>query len=189
MKEVNFNTTSTWSKCGQQEKRPLRTDNMQTGCKNGKHNLDCIIGPRGKNDDAYIYNGAKLWDSWEHCPICARIRESAGNFLEMKKKERRSGLDGGRRQTRKLLDSECEIEINENLATMQKNYGDCLSGEESHYTKAERENITQQTPDNLRIRGEAAARRTTSQKSQSGTRGECCLSPGKEASARNATEL
>ena len=67
MKEFNCKATSTWSKCGQKQ-RPLRTANLEKKRQEWKAQLDYIVGPRGRNDDAYIYNDVKLWESLDHCP-------------------------------------------------------------------------------------------------------------------------
>ena len=79
--------------------RPLG-DRMQEW----KSQVDYINGPRGRNDDAYIYNGVKLWDSWDHCLVYARIQEgeSARNFPE---KKRKKWTGWSRRQKRKKLNS------------------------------------------------------------------------------------
>ena len=37
--------------------------------------LDYIIWPMGRNDEVYIHNARKLWATWDHYPIFARIEE------------------------------------------------------------------------------------------------------------------
>ena len=37
--------------------------------------LDHIIGPGWKSDEAYIYTDVKIWDTWDHSPIYAMIQE------------------------------------------------------------------------------------------------------------------
>ena len=38
---------------------------------------DNIIGPMRTNDEIYIYNGGRLWATWDHYPICATREEDA----------------------------------------------------------------------------------------------------------------
>ena len=70
MKEFNCNATCP---SAPRERRPSLTNNMVKRGKNGRRNW--IIGPRWKSDEAYIYNDEKVWDSWDHYPICAMIQE------------------------------------------------------------------------------------------------------------------
>ena len=53
-----------------------------------KAQMDNIIGPRWRSDEAYINHDVKIWDSWDRYPIYARIQEYefAGNFTEKKGK-------------------------------------------------------------------------------------------------------
>ena len=81
--------------------------------------------------------------------------------------------------------------VDEHLTAIQKNVA---AGEVAHCTKAERENILQRTPDDVRTRENAAARCTkvikrrvlkeTSKESQSGALGEVQLAPGNEKAPR-----
>ena len=73
MKDFNCRATSTWSKCGRAKKTDLTHRQLGDRRQEWKSQLDYIIGPRGRDDEAYIYNDDKLWDTWDHCPISARI--------------------------------------------------------------------------------------------------------------------
>ena len=63
--------------------------------------MEITVGPRGRDDDAYIYNDVKLWDTWDHYPIYARIQEGQSAEQILKRRGRKSGQDGNQRQMSK----------------------------------------------------------------------------------------
>ena len=64
--------------------------------KERKAQLDYIIGPRWKSDEAHFYNDVQTLDSWDHYPIYAVVQEyEASNcFCARKKKEEMDSMEG-----------------------------------------------------------------------------------------------
>ena len=77
MKEFNCKATHAWSKCGR-AKDGCCADKLGDSRQEWKSLSDYIIGPRGMDDDAYINNDVKLWDTLDRYPIYARIQEGKG---------------------------------------------------------------------------------------------------------------
>ena len=77
MKEVDCKVSSAWSVCGRKREetfthRPLSPDEQEEISQ-----LDYIIGPMRREDEVYNHSEGRLWATWDHCPIVARIQEEA----------------------------------------------------------------------------------------------------------------
>ena len=114
----------------------------------------------------YICNDVRTWATWNHYPINVRIQEKEEMESGSKERDRRSGQDGNQRQMnkkkielRKKVMESGEDKIEEDLADIQKTIEDA-AGKVAHHTEAEREKMIQNTPENVRLREEAAARCT-----------------------------
>ena len=65
MKEFNCKATSTCSKYGREKETAFMDRQLGERRQEWKAQLDCIIGPRWRSDEAYIYNDVKMWDLWD----------------------------------------------------------------------------------------------------------------------------
>ena len=68
MKEFNCKVTSKWSNCGREKEMDFTHQQYVEKGKGRKAQLDYIVGPRWKSDEACINNDVKIWDSWDHYP-------------------------------------------------------------------------------------------------------------------------
>ena len=92
MKEFNCKATSTWSKCGRDKETAFTHRQLGEKMQELKAQLDYIIGPRWKSDDACIHNDVKIWDSWDHCPIYAMIQEDEiAKYFPARKRKKWTG--------------------------------------------------------------------------------------------------
>ena len=105
--------------------------------------MDYIIGPRRRDDDAYIHNDVKLWDAWDHYPIYARIQEgkSTEHLAERKRTKKWTGwrprTDEEQIEFKKNVMENGEDRTDEHLAAIQKNI-EIAAGKVAHHTEAER---------------------------------------------------
>ena len=93
MKEFNCKVTSKWSNCGREKEMAFTHQQFVEKGKERKAQLDYIVGPRWKSDEACINNDVKIWDSWEHYPICAVIQqyEASNDFSARRRKKKWTG--------------------------------------------------------------------------------------------------
>ena len=75
MKEFECKASSTWSVCGKLRAGAFTHRHLGQDKKEVLSQLDCIIGPMRRNDEIYIHNAGRLWATWDHYPIFARIHE------------------------------------------------------------------------------------------------------------------
>ena len=79
MKEFNSRVSSTWSNNDRTRDAAFTHRKHGDGGLEKVSQLDLIIVPkereRERHDDCYICNEGKVWDSWKHYPIYARIQE------------------------------------------------------------------------------------------------------------------
>ena len=79
----------------EREKKGFTHQQLGEKGKEGKAQLDYIIGPKWKWDKSYIYNDEKVWDSCDRCRV----------YVSRQRDERRNGQDGGQKPTSKKLNS------------------------------------------------------------------------------------
>ena len=79
--EFNCKASSTWTVCGRERGEAFTHKHLSPDKKGEISQLDYIIGPMTRNDEAYIHNEGRLWATWDN-------QNSA-----KKKSEKRSGLD------------------------------------------------------------------------------------------------
>ena len=89
MKEFNCKATCTWSECGRVKDTSFTHRQKRRQEAGMEVQLDYIIWPRWRSDEAYIYNNVKkTWDSWDHYPIYARIQEDEIEVFPCGEKEK-----------------------------------------------------------------------------------------------------
>ena len=81
------------------------------------------LGREGRDDDAYIYNDVKLWNTWDHFPDLLGRRECR-HFCTQKEDEEVDRM-------------EAEDRFDEELARIPKTI-EIAAGEVAHHTNAER---------------------------------------------------
>ena len=88
MKGLNCKVSSTWSNDDRSKGAACAHRKHGDGGKEKVSQLDFIIGPKERHDDCYICNEGKLWDSFDHYPMYARIQEGrdAEQFSGKRKK-------------------------------------------------------------------------------------------------------
>ena len=123
--------------------------------------LDHIIGPMRGNDEIYIHEEGRLWATWDHYPIFARIQEEAPQLFCKKKKKVDKWKPKTEEQSLKFKKEVMKKNGSiEDLAGVRKNTENAAR-KPAHQTKARREEETNEsTPDNFRLREEAAAKCT-----------------------------
>ena len=94
MKEFDCKVSSTWSVC-EREKEEAFTHKHSSPEKEENLQLDNIIGPMRRNDEIYIHNGVRLWDTWDHYTKFARVQEKTHTQRSSKKSIKR-GRGGNR---------------------------------------------------------------------------------------------
>ena len=72
-KEFDCEVSSTWSVCGKVRAEAFTHRHLGKDKKEELSQLDYIIGPMRRNDEVYIHNAGRLWTTWDHYPIFARI--------------------------------------------------------------------------------------------------------------------
>ena len=105
MKEFNCKATSTWSEWGRAEDAAFTHRQLGEMRQEWKAQLDYIIGPRWKTDEAYIYNDVtQIWDSWDHHTIHARIQEDeiVRNFSCEEKENEVDSMEAERQMCKKI---------------------------------------------------------------------------------------
>ena len=96
--------------------------------------------PKRKFDEAFFAFDVKIWDSWDHYRIYAMIQED--EIACEKEKAEMDWMEGKDRRAKKL-----------NSRNMQ------MPLAKWRIVRKTKENFAKQTPENVRIREEAAARR------------------------------
>ena len=202
MKEFICNVSSTWSNDDLTKDAALTHSKHGDGGQEKVSQLDFIIGPTERQDDCHICNEGKVWDSWDHFPVHARIQE--GRDAEQFTKKRKEWAWMGTQDVEHKIDFMKKVMENdvhggdEKLATIQKTI-EFAAGNVAHCTKAERKKV-KRTRDDARTREEAAVRCTKAikrrvLKKQARKAGaehlvRCCLALGKkEASRKPLTEF
>ena len=87
MKEINCKVTSTWSSCDREREMAFtHRQSVQDG--DGRTTqLDYITGRNSTSEEAFLHNDVKTWDTWDHCPIYASIREDDARNSSPQRKE------------------------------------------------------------------------------------------------------
>ena len=115
-----------------------------------------------RNDQFYIHNGGRLWDTWVHYLKFASVQEEAHTKVFQKMYNKWTGWKPITEEQSVKFKKEVMINndgVEEDFATIQKTPR-ARSGKVVHRTKAQREKEIMSTPDNVRLREEAAARCT-----------------------------
>ena len=139
MKEFDCKVSSTWSACGK-----VRVEAS-------KHRrLDYVIGPMRKNDEVYIHNAGRLWATWDHYPIFARIEEEPHVKVFQKRKKWTGWKPKTEEQSilfsRDVMKKGGDKE--EHLSTVQKNRKSAAK-KIQHRTNAQKEKEMMRTPENV----------------------------------------
>ena len=72
MKEFNCKVSSTWSHDDRTKDAAFTHRKHGDGGQEKVSQVDCTIGPKDRQDDC-LNNEGKLWDTWDHYRIHARI--------------------------------------------------------------------------------------------------------------------
>ena len=156
--------------------------------------LDYIIGPMRRNDED-IHNDGRLWATWDHYPVYARIQEAGRSKILQKGKKKWIGWTPKAEMQavefrKKVMEKYDDTE--DDLAAIQRTIENA-AGKVARYTKAEREVVVMSTPENVRVREDAARftakiKRRVLKKQARKARAEhhvrCCLEPGKKKANR-----
>ena len=98
MKEFDCKVSCAWSACGREREEAFTYRHSSPEKKDKNSKLDHIIGPMKRNNEIYIDNEGRLWATWDHYQIFARMQEDAHTNIEKQKKEIKSGRGGNRKQ-------------------------------------------------------------------------------------------
>ena len=101
MKEFDCEVPSTWSACGTVRAEAFTHRHLGKDRKEELSQLDCIIGPMRRNDEVSIHNAGRLWATWDHYPIFARIEEEP--HVNVFQKWIRKKVDGLEADNRRAL--------------------------------------------------------------------------------------
>ena len=128
--------------------------------------LDYIIGPMRRNDEVYVHNAGRLWATWDHYPIFARIEEEPHVKVFQKRNKKWTCWKPTTEEQlllfkREVMENERDTEAD--LCTAQKNIENAAK-KIQHRTNAQKEKELMRTPENVRLREEAAARFTAQMK-------------------------
>ena len=154
--------SSTWSVCGKVRAEAYTHKHLGKDRKKELLQLDYIIGPMRRNDEVYIHNAGRLWATRDHYPIFAWIHEEPHVKVFQKRNKEWTGWKPTTEEqlmqfTRKVTKNERDTE--EDLSTAQKNIENTAK-KIQHRTNALKEKEMLRTPENVRLREEAAARCT-----------------------------
>ena len=142
-----------------EEHKLLRTRTQVPFEKEETSQLDCIIGPMRRNDEVYILIAGRSWATWDHCPIFARIQGGAHATFFQKRNKKWTGwkpiTEEQLLKFQKRSDGK-KGSIEEDLATVHENTENAAR-KAVHRTKAQKEKEIMSTPENVRVREEAAA--------------------------------
>ena len=103
--------------------------------------LDYIIGPMRRNDEICIHNAGRLWATWDHCPIFARIEEEPDTKVFQKRNNKWTGWKPTTEDQSLNFKKVMMIEnggMEEDLANVQKNTEN-EAKKVGHRSKAQRE--------------------------------------------------
>ena len=183
MKEFNCRVTSSWSSCDR-EKEMAFTQTFWDRCE-------------WKDDAAGLHH--QIWDTWNHYPIYVSIHEDDAHNYFLQKKNTWAGW--------RPVDDEAKSEFKKIM--MSKNVRSIIKKtwrqhrrtfERAHTTKSDRVKEVRRTPQEVRIREEAAARCTKmtnrrvlkkqARKARTNHLVKCSMMPGKKRLQRKPlTEL
>ena len=104
MKEFNCKATLSWSSCGHERGMIFTYRKIGNEVEGRTAQLDDIVGPRRKSDEAHMQHDVATWDSWDHYPIYAILQEMRLTFSSLRGGERRNGQDGGQKVMRQEID-------------------------------------------------------------------------------------
>ena len=108
-----------------------------------------------RNDEVYIHNAGRLWATWDHYPIFARVEEEPHVKVFQKRNFKMDGMEADNR--RAIITFQKGRNTEEDLSTAQKNIENAAK-KIQHRTNAQMEKEMMRIPENVRLREEAAAR-------------------------------
>ena len=160
---IDCKVSSTWSVCGKGRAEAFTHRHLSQDKKEEISQLDYIIGPMRRNDEIYIHIAGRLWATWDHYPIFARIQEEAHARVFQTRNKKWTGWkptteDQSLKFKKEVMRKKGSME--EDFATIQNNV-EIAAKKVVHRTKAQREKEIMSIPENVRLREEAAARCTT----------------------------
>ena len=123
MKEFNCKVSSTWSNDNRTKDAAFTHRKHGDGGQEKVSQLDFFcIGPNDRHDECFIYNEGKLWDTWDHYHIYARIQEGrdAEQFLGRKKRHWCGWAPKTVDHMKKVIENDGHG-VDGNLTTIQKN--------------------------------------------------------------------
>ena len=100
---------STWSKCGRGKETAFTHKHLGQKKQEETSQLGYIVGTGRRDDDVYICNDVRLWDTWDHYRYMPGYRKKSKQKVFQKERERRSGQDGNQRQMSKKTESEKKV--------------------------------------------------------------------------------
>ena len=75
VKEFKCKTSSTWSVYGREREDALTHKHFSPVKKEETSQLDYISGPMRRDDEIYIHNEERIWETWDHYTTYAKIQE------------------------------------------------------------------------------------------------------------------
>ena len=145
MREFNCKASSTWSVCGRESDDGFTHGHSSPGMKQETAQQDYIIGLARRDDEMHIHNEERIWATWNHYSISARIQEEGRTNNFKKGMKKKSGLDGKLKTEGETVAFKKRVEKNEgtedDLDIIRRNMA-TAAGKVVRHTKAEREKIT-----------------------------------------------
>ena len=99
MKEFDCEVSSAWSECGRVKAEAFTNRHLSPEKEEKISQLNCIIGPMRRNDEIHIHTARRLWATWDHYPIFARIQEEPYVKVFSTKESKMDGLDADNRRS------------------------------------------------------------------------------------------
>ena len=92
MKEFNCEASSTWSVCGRHREEAFTHEKLSPDKNEETSQLDYIIRSMTRNHEVFVHREGRLWATWDHYPIYARIQEAGySKHLEKGDKKKWTG--------------------------------------------------------------------------------------------------
>ena len=98
---VHRKATSTWSRCGRAEETAFTHKHVGQKKQEETSQLDYLVGTGRRDDDVYMCNDVRLWDTWDHHRKMPGYRKKSKQKVFQKGRERRSEQNGNQRQVNK----------------------------------------------------------------------------------------
>ena len=79
LKKINCETSSTWPVCGEEKDDRFTQGHSSPGMKKETSQQDYIVGRARRDDEMHIHNEVRVWATWNHGYISARIQGVRAN--------------------------------------------------------------------------------------------------------------